>query len=252
MSHPEQLGFFEAIARCNTKFLNGARILEIGAYDVNGSMRSIFCNASRYVGVDLTEGPGVDVVSYGHDLREPDGSFDAAFSGECFEHDPHWRDTFSTMVRLTAEGGLVAFTCASQGRPEHGTRRTDAGDSPGTQAEGLDYYQNLGQGDFEALPLSTWFREWQFWYLESSFDLYFAGVRLGSSATAQIAAQLPPSNEVERLSALMPPAHRLLRLPLRILRPMVSERRYQALVRPYWSTLARAAELNVVNRFRRG
>lgn len=251
MSHPEQLGFFEAVARCNSEFLDGARILEVGSYDVNGSMRSIFGNASRYVGVDLTEGPGVDIVSFGHELEEPDGSFDAVFSGECFEHDPHWRDTFTKMVRLTSDGGLVAFTCASKGRPEHGTRRTGAADSPGTQAAGLDHYRNLAQEDFEGLPLSTWFCEWRFWYLASSFDLYFAGVRAGNPSPARGVAQLPSSNQIEHLTKLMPPVHRMLRLPLRLLWPAVSEPHYQALVRPYWKAVARAETLKVLQRFRR-
>ncbi len=179
MSHPEQLGFFAAVAEANQGFLEGGRVLEVGSYDVNGTVRGFFPGATEYVGVDLTDGPGVDVVGYGHELDFPDGHFDAALSAECFEHDPHWRSTFGNMVRMTRQGGLVAFTCASRGRPEHGTTRTGVGGSPGTQAVGLDYYQNLTTDDFSGLPLDDMFISYRFWYMRTHFDLFFAGIRSG-------------------------------------------------------------------------
>src|ERR1700741_4624673 len=176
MSHPEQLGFFKAVVDANKTFLEGARGLEIGSYDVNGTVRKLFAAAASYVGVDLVEGPGVDVVGFGHDVNHDDGSYDLTISGECFEHDPHWRGTFLNMVRMTRPGGLVAFSCASRGRPEHGTTRSDEALSPGTQAVGMDYYRNLDEGDFaETLPLGSMFTVYRFWYLPTNFDLYFAG-----------------------------------------------------------------------------
>ncbi len=39
-----------------------ARILEIGSMDVNGSLRDFAEPTTHYVGVDLEEGPAVDVV----------------------------------------------------------------------------------------------------------------------------------------------------------------------------------------------
>jgi SAM-dependent methyltransferase len=242
VSHPEQLGFFACVANSNHDLIDGSSVLEIGSYDVNGSVRSLFGAAGTYTGVDLVEGPGVDVVAYGHELDCADGSYDIAVSGECFEHDPHWRDTFRNMVRVTRPGGLVAFTCASVGRPEHGTRRTKPQDSPGTQSEDLDYYRNLTSGDFEdSLPLDEWFSEYRFWYLSTSFDLYFAGVRAGSVSDSTV-ARLPDPDEVETLHKLMTPLHRMLRLPLRALVPLLSEERYQRVVLPYWLTLLRASE----------
>lgn len=236
MSHPEQLGYFAAVADTNRELITGARILEVGSYDVNGSVRSLFAGAADYVGVDLEEGPGVDRVAYGHEVADPDGSFDVTISGECFEHDPHWRDTFTNMVRLTRPGGLVAFTCASRGRPEHGTRRTTRDDSPGTQAVGLDYYRNLVADDFNDLPLGEWFGAWRFWYLPTSFDLYFAGMRAGGDD-----ARLPTDDAVDALRTLMPAPHLAARLPLRALaRTRVSEATYQRTVLPYWQTLVRA------------
>ncbi len=240
MSHPEQLGFFEAVAAANSALVRGSAMLEVGSYDVNGTVRGIFGGAESYIGVDLVEGPGVDVIGYGHELDHPDGSFDAAISGECFEHDPHWADTFTNMTRMTRQGGLVAFTCASRGRPEHGTRRTRADDSPGTQAEGLDYYHNLTQEEFERrLPLVDMFDEHRFWYLPTSFDLYFVGVRAGRAETDRPTARLPRTETVKALGRLMPATHKVARLPLRSLARLLPDDRYQSAIRPYWSLVER-------------
>ena len=177
MSHPEQTAFLAAVAHANRALVAGSRVIEIGSYDVNGNMRSIFSASGEYVGVDLQAGPGVDTVGYGHEIDHPSGNYDVAVSAECFEHDPHWRATFANMCRMTRAGGLVTFTCAPRGRPEHGTKRTESRESPGTQALGLDYYGNLVQSDFQtALPLDELFASYKFWYMPTSFDLYFAGI----------------------------------------------------------------------------
>jgi SAM-dependent methyltransferase len=235
VSHPEQLAFFSAVARANGTLIAGGRILEIGSYDVNGTVRKVFDGSADYVGLDLVEGPGVDRVGFGHEYDEPDGRFDVAISGECFEHDPYWRESFANMVRLTRPGGLVAFTCASRGRPEHGTARSDVSLSPGTQSVGLDYYRNLTEADFAELPLPEWFEEWRFWYLPTNFDLYFAGRRTGAAG-----AVLPAPAEVAGLAAMMPLAHRAARLPLRLLASTgIGEERYQDRVLGYWQFLLR-------------
>jgi hypothetical protein len=93
MSHSEQRGFFCAVVDANKSLVVGAKVLEIGAYDVNGSVRDLFRSASSYVGVDLQEGPGVDLVGFGHEIDHPDGWYDITISSESFEHDPHWRQT---------------------------------------------------------------------------------------------------------------------------------------------------------------
>ena len=187
----------------------------------------------------MSKDRGSTSTGYGHELDYADATFDATISGECFEHDPHWPDTFTNMTRMTRPGGLVAFTCASRGRPEHGTRRTRADDSPGTQAEGLDYYRNLTAAEFtDRLPLSDLFAAHRFWYLPTSFDLYFAGVRKGRAANAA-SARLPSDDQVRELARLMPMPHKVARLPLRSLSRMLPDERYQSAIRPYWSLVER-------------
>jgi len=232
MSHPEQRGFFEAVAAANHSLISGARVLEIGSYDVNGTLRDLFSEAREYTGADLKEGPGVDLVSFGHEIDHAGGSYDITLSGECFEHDPHWQDTFINMVRMTRPGGLVAFSCASLGRPEHGTARTDKADSPGTQSRGLDYYRNLTAADFEELDLSSMFSRWQFWYLPTHFDLYFVGARTGDTRVG-----FPSDAAITKLRSLMPLSDRLTRVPMRLLARSVSPARYQSIILPLWSRL---------------
>ncbi len=235
MSHPEQLGFFEACVRANPDVVAGGRVLEIGSYDVNGSVRRLFASAEEYVGVDLVEGPGVDRVADGSELDDPDGSWDVTVSGECFEHDPHWRDTLATMVRLTRPGGLVAVTCASRGRVEHGTSRTTATLSPGTQSVGLDHYRNVSVAEVEQLPLGGWFSSWTLHHAPVAADLYLAGVRAGSPPDGAATATLPAPEAVTALARLMPPTERALRLPLRALtRVVTDEDRFQDLATRYW------------------
>jgi SAM-dependent methyltransferase len=239
VAHPEQLQFFGLVAGHNRQAIMDGRVLEIGSYDVNGSVRALFDGAREYVGVDLIEGPGVDQVAYGHEIDEPVGAFDLTLSGECFEHDPQWSDTFTNMIRLTRPGGLVTFTCASHGRPEHGTRRSEVRDSPGTLAQNSDYYRNLRRTDFESLPLSTWFATWRFWLMPTTFDLYFAGVRGGAPSTFV----LPTDEDVAPIGKLLPWPHRIARAPLRLAAAMIDdEQRYQDTILPYWRFLLRRSE----------
>ena len=233
VSHPEQLGFFAAVVDANRSLVAGAKVLEIGSCDVNGSIRRLFGTAASYVGVDLSEGPGVDLVAFGHEVDHPDGSYDITISGECFEHDPYWRETFENMARMTRPGGVLAFSCASLGRPEHGTSRTDRADSPGTQSRGLDYYRNLTAADFERVPLASMFSRWRFWYLPTHFDLYFVGVKIGDDSV-----QFPNDEVIHKLRSLMPLSDRLTRIPMRALAHSVSHDRYQSIILPFWKALA--------------
>lgn len=233
---PEQQEFFRVVAEANPSLVDGGRVIEIGSYDVNGNIRAPFGPAREYVGVDLTEGPGVDRVGFGHEVDDPDGTYDLALSCDCFEHDPHWTDTLANMVRLTRPGGVVAATFASRGFPEHGTRRTDIDDSPGTQSIGVDYYRNLERGDFDALPLDEWFSTWRLWYVPTNFCMYLAGVRAGGD----LGSTIDLDAEVARIRTLMPLPHRAVRWPLRIAGRVVGYGdRYQRVVLPYWLGMQR-------------
>ncbi|MEY2703769.1 MAG: hypothetical protein RLY43_2408 [Bacteroidota bacterium] len=230
MAHIQQLKFIEIV---NKYFIDEMRlsnsvlrIVEIGSFNVNGSPRSFLEDEKTdYVGVDLCEGSGVDIVSYGHSLQLPTGAVDFCLSCECFEHDPNWLETFKNMYRMTRPGGIVAFTCASVGRLEHGTMRTSADHSPGTQFIGLDYYKNLTQDDFlNVLDMHDLFDEYYFFYEKSSYDLYFVGRKANGQKKSN---NIDFCKEVAQIKSLYKFRPKLVNLPVYLARLVLSENAFQ-------------------------
>jgi len=103
-------------------FQNPARILEVGSCNVNGSMRDVLSEcADEYIGVDLFDGPGVDVVL---DVAVLTGtfecqSFDLVASAEMIEHCLKWQDALYQMVSVLREDGLLLITTRSPGFELH-------------------------------------------------------------------------------------------------------------------------------------
>lgn len=177
MAHIEVNSFINQIVTSIEPFYKLPRVLEIGSYDVNGSVRSNFQHVSEYIGVDLIPGPSVDVVTTGH-LYHSDIKFDIVMSIESFEHNAYWVDTFNNMIKLADDDGIVIFTCATQGRLEHGTYRTDVFSSPGTSSKDNSYYLNLSAQDFnKAFPLKDIFVSYDFYVNTLTKDLYFYGLK---------------------------------------------------------------------------
>ncbi len=183
MAHPQQAEFFLSVRQHYPASFRQARVLEVGSLDINGSVRELF-DGCDYTGVDLQLGPGVDLACPGHLLALPSGHFDTVISAECFEHNPFWRETLANMLRMCRPGGLVAISCATTGRKEHGTTRTNPDASPFTVQARWDYYRNLVASDLErAANLSGWLSQWRSWTNYISRDLYFIGLRQGGDAT---------------------------------------------------------------------
>lgn len=174
MAHNAQAVFFKQVRKKFPEKFEWANVLEVGSLNINGSVRGLFNNCN-YVGCDLGIGPGVDLTVQGQDLKFPNGSFDTTISAECFEHNPYWRETFLNMKRMTKRDGLITFTCAGKGRPEHGTHNSDVGSSPLTVMAGWDYYRNLEESDFDEELLDR--LQYQFFYNEGAHDLYFVAIK---------------------------------------------------------------------------
>lgn len=172
MSHREQVNFFTTIYNKNPEAFDNKKILEIGSLIINGSLRDIFKKPNEYIGVDLGNGPGVDLVSRGHEINYPNNYFDVTLSAECFEHDEFWNLTFQKMIDVTKPQGWIVFSCATTGREEHGTHKTDVGSSPFTAS----YYRNLTEIDFrEKFDFSKIFQKFEFIGERNHHDLYFWG-----------------------------------------------------------------------------
>lgn len=177
MAHYQQLKFIETVREFYPEFFNQKKILEIGSWDVSGSIRQFFKNCD-YIGVDVSEGPGVDIVSFGQDLTLPDKNFDLVISCECFEHNPDWIETFKNMYRMLDDEGLFVFTCATYGRREHGTPRRSMNSSLTSVSAGGEYYLNLADNDISSsLNLKELFSSYKFFYNPYGRDLYFIGFK---------------------------------------------------------------------------
>ena len=162
MSHPAQNEYIKYVKNKFPAYFYKRQVLEVGSLNINGTVRDLFTEC-YYVGLDVAEGKGVDIVCEGQNYDAPSESFDVAISCECFEHNPEWVATFRNMHRMTRTLGLVVMTCATTGRPEHGTTRTTPQDSPLTIGLGWDYYKNLTEQDFrDNFDLDNMFSDYQF------------------------------------------------------------------------------------------
>lgn len=93
-----------------------AKILEIGAMDVNGSLRQFAPEDSTYLGVDLEAGKGVDqVIEAGKPLPFKKGTFDLILASSVFEHDPAFWQTFLNLARVLRKGGHLYISAPSNG-----------------------------------------------------------------------------------------------------------------------------------------
>lgn len=98
-------------------------VLEVGSYNVNGTVRPIVeaRDPASYLGVDQTPGPNVDKVVLATDLVDIFGaeSFDVVISTEMLEHAEDWRACLWAMAEVLVPGGLLVLTTRSPGFPFH-------------------------------------------------------------------------------------------------------------------------------------
>ena len=100
------------------KNIENKKILDVGSYDVNGTMKPIF-EKGQYVGLDMEAGPNVDIVGVSHDIPFEKDEFDIVISSSCFEHDDMFWMSFQEMCRVLKPGGYMYVQAPSNG-PYHG------------------------------------------------------------------------------------------------------------------------------------
>ncbi len=115
---------FENMQRCVEKYApvtgdasSGITVVDLGAADVNGSYRPVFSGLNvTYVGVDLEEGPGVDLVARDpYHLPLPDGYADIVVSGQALEHSEFFWVAFGEMVRVLKPNGFTHIVVPDMG-----------------------------------------------------------------------------------------------------------------------------------------
>jgi SAM-dependent methyltransferase len=94
-----------------------APVLEVGSCNVNGSVRELF--PTPYTGIDIVQGPGVDIVVEDGSIPFEDETFATVVSTEMLEHalDPVF--AFMEMVRVLKPGGILLVTARGNGFPRH-------------------------------------------------------------------------------------------------------------------------------------
>lgn len=98
--------------------VEGKSVLEVGSYNVNGSVRGLvmaYCPKS-YWGIDICEGPGVDevcpVTEYKKQLWH-----DLVISTEMLEHAEKWQESLEQMCLIASE--TLILTARGPGFPYH-------------------------------------------------------------------------------------------------------------------------------------
>lgn len=126
------------------KSLEGARqtgvnVLEIGSLDINGTVRHLFddliADGGSYVGIDIQEGPGVDVVidAVAIKCKKP---VDIIVCAEVFEHTAVWKEIIKNAHRNLKKNGLFIATMAGEGRAPHSAIDT-------APIRSWEYYKNI-------------------------------------------------------------------------------------------------------------
>lgn len=108
--------------KAKTFLKHGINILEVGSLDVKGSVRFVFSDiSSSYLGVDILDGPGVDMVINVADLTKhfEKESFDLVVSTEMLEHCFDWRNAIYQILMVLKKDGILILTTRSPGFELH-------------------------------------------------------------------------------------------------------------------------------------
>ena len=98
--------FFSVYAPCLAQPV--VKVADIGAQDINGSLRQVCPAHFEYTGIDFAHGKGVDVVlDDPYKFPLPDKAFDVVVSSSCMEHSEFFWLTFLEILRITKDDGLI-------------------------------------------------------------------------------------------------------------------------------------------------
>lgn len=196
MAHKEQKDYLDRIKKEHPKAFKNCKVLDIGSFDVNGNEKPWFDNCD-FIGLDLLPGPGVDVACPANEYDAPDGTFNTIISCECWEHNPFYKESILNAIRMLKSGGYFIWSCATTGRPVHGTASQDEIDkSKGVTSQGNkitewktmpnvakedwdnEYYRNVTEEDIRSFcDVDEIFSLYKFEVEPNHHDLYFWGIK---------------------------------------------------------------------------
>jgi lipopolysaccharide biosynthesis protein/SAM-dependent methyltransferase len=114
--HPSALNLSEAFFNTYSKNSKDCILLDIGAQNVNGSIKDVCPSYIKYIGVDFVVGEGVDVVlSDPYKLPFEDQSADFVVCSSVFEHSAFFWKLFVEILRILKPSGLLYVNAPSNG-----------------------------------------------------------------------------------------------------------------------------------------
>ena len=91
-------------------------VADVGAQDVNGSLRDACPPGVSYIGIDFEQAKGVDVVlTDPYSIPLESESVDAVVSSSCFEHSEMYWLVFQEILRILRPHGLLYLNVPSNG-----------------------------------------------------------------------------------------------------------------------------------------
>lgn len=92
------------------------KILDLGSQNINGTLRDFCPEGAEYLGIDMSEGEGVDfVLSDPYQFPFENESFDVIVSSSCFEHTTFFWVTFIECIRVLKREGFLYINAPSNG-----------------------------------------------------------------------------------------------------------------------------------------
>ena len=196
MAHKEQKDYLDRIKLKFPQAFKNKKVLDIGSFNVNGNEEPWFDNCD-FIGLDIGPCKGVDIVCPANEYDAPDETFDTIISCECWEHNPFYKESIQNAVRMLKSKGFFIFSCATTGRPVHGTKTQDKIDGEnlktqqGNSSENWitmpnvsnedwnnEYYKNVTEEDVrECIDIDNIFSTYNFEVETNHCDLYFWGYK---------------------------------------------------------------------------
>jgi SAM-dependent methyltransferase len=179
--HDEATHFLKYVASVSkSHFTRGKLALDVGSYDYNGSNRDLFDSSCKVHGNDVFPGYNVDLVYKTAELPFFEPTFDTIVSSNCFQHDLEFKESLRKLLQILRPGGILAFTCATTGKPEHGTKRNKPEMSLASRvglSKWKDYYKTLTFEDIKDSLNLAGFQTYAVFCNKASKDLFFVGLK---------------------------------------------------------------------------
>jgi SAM-dependent methyltransferase len=114
--HPSALLNAKIFFQTYTTSETSATVVDIGAQNVNGSMKDVAPRSLRYIGVDFINANGVDVVlTDPYSLPFENESVDIVVSSSCLEHSEMFWVLYLEVLRILKPGGLFYINVPTNG-----------------------------------------------------------------------------------------------------------------------------------------